>query len=193
MKQWRTEHLRSELTFKGSAPGLEYPDGDHYGIKWSKAFSEVRFTVASGAAFPIQNLSLSIGTEDNGDAITGMALSDNEPEGCVIRRPREGLGLPPVVFRGIDGSRADISPFMNDEMSKTSPFRNHYDLLCQRILAGETIALVIGSITPKQNGNMSVPPSRLHVKGEYETTPAEGSKRIPVNEFIPVYTLPPWK
>ncbi len=33
---------------------------------------------------------------------------------------------------------------------------------------------------------MSPPPLRLHIKGDYETTAAEGSKRVPVNEIVPI-------
>jgi hypothetical protein len=193
IEQWHAEHLRSELSFNAEAPGIAYPDGDHYGIKWAKVDAEIRLNVTSQAKFPIQNLSLSIWMTAKGDAIVGMAQSDPEPEGCVIRRPREQSFIPPVILRGEDGSRANISPFMNDMMSKTWPLRDHYDLLCQRILAGESIPLVIGTLTQNMRGNMSVPPSQFHIKGDYETTAAEGSKRVSVDKLVPVSALPPWK
>jgi hypothetical protein len=192
IEQWRIEHIRAELAFTASAPGVAYPDGDHYGIKWSKGFAEVRLTVTSKAGFPIQNLNLSVWTADKGDAIAGMAQSDPEPQGCVVRRPR-GLDLPPLVLRGIDGGRADVSPYMNDMMNANFPLRDHYDLLCQRILAGESIPLVIATLTARRNGDASFPPLHIHVKGDYETTAAEGSKRVTVDELVPISTLPPWK
>jgi hypothetical protein len=192
IEQWHIEHLRSELTFKASAPGLAYPDGDHYGIDWSKDFAEVRLTVTSKAPFPIQNLNLSVWTTST-DAIAGMTQSDKEPQGCVIRRPREQGGFSSIIFRANDGSRLDIAPFMNDMMNEHWPIRDHYDLLCQRILEGESVPLVIATITQKRNGSMFVPPSHFHVTGDYEMTPSEGSKRISVNEVVPISMLPPWK
>jgi hypothetical protein len=192
IEQWRTEYMRSELTFDARAPGLAYPDGDHYGIKWFKSFSEVRLTINSKAKFPIQNLNLSIWTVDKGDSIGGMAQAETEPQGCAVRRPR-GIEFPQVVLLGQDGSKADISPFMNDQMNTGFPIRDHYDILCQRILAGEKIPLVIATITSKQMGEMSVPPLHVHIKGDYETTAAEGSKRVPVDEIVTVSTLPRWK
>ena len=82
---------------------------------------------------------------------------------------------------------------MNDLMNKNMFFRDHYDLLCQRILAGESIPLVVGVLTQNKNGEMSVPPRQFHIKGYYETTAAEGSKRVPVDEFINITTLARWK
>jgi hypothetical protein len=190
--QWRTDHMRSELAFNANAPGIGYPDGDHYGIKWSKNLAEIRLTVTSKARFPIQNLNLSVWMMDKGDAIVGMAQTDPEPQGCVVRRPR-GKDLPPLVLRGQDGSRADISDFMNDQMNALIPFRDHYDLLCQRILADEAVPLVIGALTQEKNGDMSVAPPDIHIKGDYETTAAEGSKRVPVDETVSIATLPRWK
>lgn len=191
-EQWRMEHMRSELAFNASAPGVAYPDGDHYGIKWFRGFAEVRLTVTSKAQFPIQSLNLSIWPAAKADAIAGMAQVDQEPQGCVIRRPREQL-IPSTVLRGQDGSTADIAPFMNDQLNAVSTIRNHYDLLCQRILAGESIPLVIASLTLKTNGDMVIPPTQLHVIGDYETTAAEGSKRVPVDETVPISALQPWK
>jgi len=193
IEQWRVEHMRSELAFTAKAPGVAYPDGDHYGMKWAKADAEIRFTVTSQAKFPIQNLNLSIWTTAKDYGIAGMAQSDTEPEGCVIRRPREQLILPALILRGADGSSADISPLVNDTMSKAWPLRDHYDLLCQRILAGESIPLVLGTLTNNIKGDMSAQPSQFHIKGDYETTAAEGSKRVSVDSFVPVSTLAPWK
>jgi hypothetical protein len=192
MEQWRIEHMFSELSFSARAPGLMYPDGERYGIKWSKPLAEVRLTVTSNAKFPIQNLTLSVWTTNKTDEIAGMAQTDQEPQGCVVRRPREQL-VPPLILRGQDGSRADISPDANDEVNKDMPFRNHYDLLCQRILAGESIPLVIGALTQQKNGEMFAPPGQLRIKGDYETTAVEGSKRVPVDELITIATLPRWK
>ncbi len=50
--QWRTDHMQSELAFNANAPGIAYPDGDHYGIKWSKGFAEVRLTAISKGTIP---------------------------------------------------------------------------------------------------------------------------------------------
>jgi hypothetical protein len=184
--------MHSELVFNASAPGVSYPDGDHYGIKWSKGFAEIRLTVASKAQFPIQNLNLSARMMDKAGLIGGMAQSDPEPQGCVVRRPRQ-VAMPPFVLNGIDGSRADISPFMSDMMNANWPFRDHYDLSCERILAGESVPLVMGTISPPKNGGPSTPPSQIHITGDYETTPAEGSKRVPVDEIVTVSSPQPWK
>jgi len=183
--EWRTEHMHSELTFDASAPGLAYPDGDHYGIKWHKEFAEVRLTVTSKAQFPIQNVNLSIWTVDKTDTLAGMAQSESEPQGCVVRRPR-GPSLPPLVLRGNDGSNADITPSISDMVNANWPLRDHYDLLCQRVLAGESITLVIAALMQKQNGGISLPPLFVHVKGNYETAATEGSKRVEVDEVLPV-------
>ena len=190
--QWRLEHMRSELKFDGSAPNVAYPDADHYGIKWSKDFSELRLTIKSESTAPIQNLTLSVAVIEKGEAIAGMAQPDQETSGCVVRRPRENL-VPEVLLRGVDGSRANIAPFMNDMMNKGWVFRDHYDILCQRIMAGESIPLVMGTISEQRDGDMTVPPKRLHVTGDYETTAAEGSKRIRVDELVLVSIPQRWK
>jgi hypothetical protein len=187
IEQWHMEHIRSELAFEGNAPGIAYPDGDHYGIQWAKAEAEVRIIVTSNAQFPIQNLTLSVWMPDK-TSLAGMAQSDSEPQGCVIRKPR-GQSFPPFILRGNDGSRADVSPIMSDMMRESSPLRDHYDLLCQRILAGESIHLVLATLTPKP----TVAPAQIHVKGGYETTAAEGSKRVPVDETVAVSMLPHWQ
>lgn len=193
VEQWHMEHMRSELGFNASIPGIAYPDGDHYGIKWFKTFVEVRLNVASKEKFPIQNLYLSVWPINKAGALAGMAQTDPEPQGCVVRAPRDQLNFGPVVVRGIDGSRADISPFMNDMMNKNWSIRDHYDLLCQRILAGESIPLIMAVLLLNGNGDAKIPSSQFHIKGDYETTAAEGSKRIPVDETVNISTLPPWK
>jgi hypothetical protein len=193
VEQWHAEHLRSELSFDAQAPGIAYPDGDHDGIKWNKAYAEIRLNVASRAKVPIQNLNLSVWVTAKGEVIAGMVQSDSEPEGCVIRRPRLEALIPSLVFRGDDGSRADLSPLMNETMSKSWPFRDHYDLLCQRILAGEKVPLVLGTSSQNMKGSMSIPPSQFHIKGDYEMTLAEGGKRVHVDELVSISTLPPWK
>ena len=193
IEQWRLEHIRPELSFDASAPGIAYPSGDHYGIKWSAGFAEVRLTVVSKDKLPIQNLDLSIGPTDKKDAIGGMAQTDSETEGCVVRRPIAALSIPPLILRGKDGSRANISPYMGDMMNKIWPFRDHYDLLCERIEVGETIPLVIAAISPNTKGGVSAPPAQLHIVGNYETIAAEGSKIVPVDQIVTVSTLRPWR
>jgi hypothetical protein len=193
IEQWHAEHLRSELSFDAEAPGIAYPDGDHDGIKWNKAYAEIRLNVTSRSKYPVQNLNLSVWVTAKDEVIAGMVQSDPEPEGCVIRRPRVESLVPPLILRGDDGSRADVSPLMNETMSKAWPLRDHYDLLCQRILAGESVALVVGTASQSMKGSMSVPPSQFHIKGDYEMTPAEGGKRVSVDEFVSVSSLPPWK
>jgi hypothetical protein len=187
------EHMHSELRFSASIPGIAYPDGDHYGIKWSKSFVEVRLIIASTEKFPIQNLDLSIWPTNKPGALAGMAQTDQEPQGCVVRRPREELSISSLVLRGTDGSRADISPFMNDMMNANWPIREHYDLLCQRILAGESISLVVAALPLNGNEGTTIPSSQLHIKGDYETTAAEGSKRVSVDDMVTISMLPRWK
>lgn len=182
VKQWRLDHMRSELTFDASLPGLGYPDGDHYGINWKQSYSEVRLTVTSKAEFPIQNLNLSISATDQGPLLAGMAQTDSEPQGCAIIRPR--FKTPPLILRGTNGSRVDVSPYTSDVDNAAMPLRSHYDILCQRIEAGESIPLVIGLLSP---------PSAIHIAGEYETTAIDGSKRVPVDEVVSVSRLKPWR
>lgn len=191
VRQWRLEHIRSELSFNASAPGIAYPSGDHYGIQWSPDFAEVRLTVSSKSKFPIQNLDLSIGLTNNENLIGGIAQTNPDPEGCVVRRPI--IALPPMVFRGDDGSRANVAPFTGDMLNKSWPFRDHYDLLCQRIEAGDAIPLVIASLSRNGGRDMSAPPAQLHIFGNYETIAAEGSKIVPVDQIVNVSTLPPWR
>jgi hypothetical protein len=193
VEQWRVENMRSELAFDANIPGIAYPDGDHYGIKWSISFVEVRLTVTSKAKFPIQNLDLSIFPTNKSGTLAGMTQTDPEPEGCVARRPRKQLHLPPIVLLGNDGSRADVSPFMSDGMNANWPMRDHYDVLCQRILAGESISLIMAVLPQNRNEGAAIPSSQLHIKGDYETTAAEGSKRVSVDEIVTISTLPRWK
>jgi hypothetical protein len=75
---------------------------------------------------------------------------------------------------------------MSDQMDKIQPVRDHYDLLCQRILAGESIPIVVAIITPLNGGVISVAPPTVHVVGDYETTAAEDSKRVSVDETVPI-------
>jgi hypothetical protein len=193
VEQWRMEHMRSELKFNASIPGIAYPGGDHYGIKWSKSFVEVRLTVTSGEKFPIQNLNLSVWPTNKPGQLAGMAQTDPEPQGCVVRPPREQITIPPFVVRGADGSRADISPYMRDSMNANWPIRDHYDLHCQRILAGESIPLVMAGVPLNGGEGATIASSELHIKGDYETTAAEGSKRVAVDQIVPISTLPRWK
>lgn len=183
--QWQAEHMRSQLVFTASAPGVAYPEGDRHGIKWLKTFSELRLVITSNAPFPIQNLNLSVWGTDKPKALAGMALTD-DLEGCVTRAPRMG-GIPPFVLRGVDGSRADISPEFNDEINKSWKIRDHYDLLCQRILAKEPVAVIIAAL-PVEGSS-----SRLRIEGDYETTPTEVSKRVHFDEVVNVSDLKPWK
>jgi hypothetical protein len=191
--QWRMEHIRSELKFNASIPGIAYPDGDHFGIKWSKSFVEVRLSVTSEEKFPIQNLDLSVWPINQPVALAGMAQTDSEPQGCVVRRPREHMRFPSVILRGQDGGRADVSPYMNDRMNEIWLIRDHYDLLCQRILAGESIPLVMAGLPSNGQEGATIASSQLHIKGDYETTAAEGSKRVSVDEIVSISTLPRWK
>jgi hypothetical protein len=193
VKQWHMEHMRSELKFNATIPGIAYPDGVHYGIQWSKSFVEVRLTVDYKESFPIQNLNLSVWPIDKAGALAGMAQTNSEPQGCAVRRPRELIRFPPVVLRGDDGSSADISPYMNDMMNADWPIRDHYDFLCQRILAGESISLVLAVLPLNGNEGAAISSSQLRIKGDYETTAAEGSKRVSVDEIVVISTLPHWK
>jgi hypothetical protein len=81
---------------------------------------------------------------------------------------------------------------MNDQMSELVPIRDHYDILCQRILGGESIPLIV-AVLPQNGLNQMIPFSTFRIKGNYETTAAEGSKRIDVNEIVSISMLPPWK
>ena len=191
LEQWRIEHMRSELAFNAKLPGIAYPSGEHYGIKWYKEYVEVRLTIASQAKEPIRDLSLTISTADTPGMLADMVQADPEPEGCVISRPRLPT-LPPILMRGADGSRADLSPFMSDQMNKTNPLRDHYDILCRLISAGQSVPLLIAAL-PKSAGEQAVPFSELHIMGDYETTTTEGSKMISVDESVPVSELAPWR
>jgi hypothetical protein len=190
--QWHLEHLRSQLKFEGSAPGVSYPDGDHYGISWSKTYAEVRLTIKSGSPTPIQNLNISMAVMDKGFGIAGMVQSEPELGGCAVRRPRENL-IAQMLIKGADGSRADIAPFMNDEMNKMPMPRDHYDLLCERVLANDSIPLVIATTAQKLEEDTFLPPPRFHITGDYETPATEGSKRVMVDEIVNISRPQPWK
>jgi hypothetical protein len=192
VEQWHFEHLRSELKSDASATNLIYPDGDRFGIKWLKSFAEARLSITSEAHFPIQNVNLSIWAIDKGDQIAGMAqLPGNEIDGCVIRRPRLEM-LPKLVVRGANGSRADLSPLVNDGMNE-GQLRDHYDVLCQRVGAGESVKLLLATLTLRKDGDATLAPDRLRITGDYETTPSEGSKRVRVDETIAVPRPQRWK
>lgn len=192
IRQWRIEHIRSELFLDAKAPGLSYPAGDRYGIKWSKEFVEVRLTISSHAMYPIQNVNLSIEAKGKNEVIAGMGQIEEDPQGCVVRRPRwdEDFKIPSIIFRGGDGSRVDLSPDLSDDINKTRPFRSHYDVLCQRLLASESVPLVIGFLPKK--ADCATPPHQLHVSGSYETTVIEGSKRVSVDNVVTVTSLSRW-
>lgn len=191
LEQWHVEHMRSELTFEANLPGVGSTDGNYYGLKWSKDLVDARLKVISEAKFPIQNLRLEVWPVNKPGEVLGMAQVDQDRLGCVIRKPRKDY-FPPTVFREKDGSRIDVAPFANDTMNSLSMARDHYDLLCDRIQPEESIPLVLG-ILPQYTGRQSIPSSEFHIKGEYETTASEGNKRIPVDEIVPISTLPSWK
>jgi len=190
VEQWRIEHIRSELAFNASIPGIGYPDGDHYGIKWSKDFVEVRLTIASKDKFPIQNMNLSVWLTPG--LLAGIAQADSEPSGCVVRRPRIQLPLS-VLYRAADGGKINVAPLASDMLNASSPLRDHYDLLCQRILLEESIPLVIAGLQQTGKEGAVLPFSKIHITGSYETIASEGSKLVHVDEVVAISTLPRWK
>jgi len=187
VEQWRMEHMRSELKFDASATGIGIPEGEYHGIKWRKDFSDIRLVIASDAKFPIQNLNLSIGRIGKDESIAGIAQTDTEPQRCGIGSPSEQI-FPPMLIKGLDGSTGYVSPLFNDALNKLDPFRDHYDVSCERITAGGSVALIIATYGKKAD----TPPSSLHIFGSYDTTEG-GGKHLLVDEIVSISKPPRWK
>lgn len=181
-EQWRIEHLHSELVFSVYAPGVAHPDGDYDGIRWQKEFAEDRLKIRLNAKYPIEHLYLSVGAPDGKPSIDGMAQVDADAQGCSTRKPR--MNVPgPGPLPAKDGSLFDIGPSASDVVNSGTYWRDHYELHCDRIEAGQTIEVVVASLVTPQPAD---PLTQLHIYGDYETTATEGNKRISVDEVISI-------
>jgi hypothetical protein len=82
---------------------------------------------------------------------------------------------------------------MNDMMNANWPIRDHYDILCQRILEGESIPLIMAGLPQDGKEGATIPSSQIHIKGDYETIASQGSKLISVDQVVSISMLPRWK
>lgn len=142
-------------------------------------YADVRLEIENTSTVPLENIDLDIDLLGNksGDFIAGIGqLSD--VGGVEFHKPQ----LPQAKLRLTGKNGKDYIVTSTDIMDAGHPLFFDVRVFCPRLSPEETLRLIIASLLD----DPSKRPNHLRIKGTYETTPSEGSKRENVEKIVDV-------
>jgi hypothetical protein len=175
--------LVSQIRFSCLATHIEYPNDRLSNHIWVNGFTDVRFTIDPLYAVGANKFEATLTTLNDRQEFEGM---DQKTGDCKLHflRGARSVELPDMYLYPKDGGPpANMKSEFEDSMDKYMPESGSYRITCLDLEPHDKLTVNMWMIDGDHLGHT---PSAFKIKGSYETSASEASKRIPFDELCDI-------